>query len=252
MVDPRLQRSMLPNEPHAVNEEARTSAQQAKEALLKGNSEDAARWRTRAYPCPDGTDSLIRCRGTSPSSAVAGTGRSRRATAIRCRPGLTRMYWQPSAQVAGRSRRTDCSTATGRRASAARLRPRLDEYQRQRHDSMPGRQCHLRPKFLSAIRALARNSRPQTSDILRGYSRMRPSPRRLAPAMMGPTPRTYFMGFQTTPKPAHRGLLGGFGVLRFDNGTPSWRPGSKHRTRQSFTPSTCPAKRAIRVPESHH
>ena len=46
---------------------------------------------------------------------------------------------------------------------------------------------------------------------------------RLAPSMMGVDgPRTYFMGFQTNAEVRGTGgLLGGYGILRFDNGVPS-------------------------------
>ncbi|ORB30639.1 DUF4012 domain-containing protein [Mycolicibacterium parafortuitum] len=46
---------------------------------------------------------------------------------------------------------------------------------------------------------------------------------RLAPSMMGADgPRTYFMGFQTNAEArATGGLLGGYGILRFDEGKPS-------------------------------
>lgn len=46
---------------------------------------------------------------------------------------------------------------------------------------------------------------------------------RLAPSMMGVDgPRTYFMGFQTPAEARGTGgLLGGYGILRFDNGVPS-------------------------------
>ncbi|MCG7580091.1 DUF4012 domain-containing protein [Mycolicibacterium sp. OfavD-34-C] len=46
---------------------------------------------------------------------------------------------------------------------------------------------------------------------------------RLAPSMMGADgPRTYFMGFQTNAEARGTGgLLGGYGILRFDNGVPT-------------------------------
>lgn len=46
---------------------------------------------------------------------------------------------------------------------------------------------------------------------------------RLAPSMMGADgPRTYFMGFQTNAEARGTGgLLGGYGILRFDNGKPA-------------------------------
>ena len=45
----------------------------------------------------------------------------------------------------------------------------------------------------------------------------------LVPSMMGADgPRTYFMGFQTNAEARGTGgLLGGFGIIRFDNGTPT-------------------------------
>jgi len=46
---------------------------------------------------------------------------------------------------------------------------------------------------------------------------------RLAPSMMGADgPRTYFMGFQTNAEARGTGgLLGGFGIMKFDNGKPT-------------------------------
>ena len=60
---------------------------------------------------------------------------------------------------------------------------------------------------------------------------------RLAPSMMGADgPRTYFMGFQTNAEARGTGgLLGGFGILRFDNGTPTVDTlAAEHRTRWVF------------------
>ena len=57
--------------------------------------------------------------------------------------------------------------------------------------------------------------------------------------MMGADgPRTYFMGFQTNAEARGTGgLLGGFGILRFDDGAASVDDaGRQHRTRQGLRP----------------
>ncbi len=76
------------------------------------------------------------------------------------------------------------------------------------------------PKYLSAVRDARAALQAQTSD-LSGLLDHTALAARLAPSMMGADgPRSYFMGFQTNAEARGTGgLLGGFGVLRFDNGT---------------------------------
>jgi hypothetical protein len=69
----------------------------------------------------------------------------------------------------------------------------------------------------------ARTQLQQQISDLSGLLRNTVMAARLAPSMMGADgPRTYFMGFQTNAEARGTGgLLGAFGILRFDNGTPT-------------------------------
>jgi len=74
------------------------------------------------------------------------------------------------------------------------------------------------PAYLSAVRDARSQLQRQTSEVTHLLENTALAAR-LVPSMMGADgPRTYFVGFQTNAKPRHRGLLGGFGILRFDNG----------------------------------
>ena len=79
-----------------------------------------------------------------------------------------------------------------------------------------------KPAFISALGDARTQLQDQTSDIA-GLFRNTALAARLAPSMMGADgPRTYLMGFQTPAEARGTGgLLGGFGVLRFDNGRPT-------------------------------
>jgi hypothetical protein len=79
-----------------------------------------------------------------------------------------------------------------------------------------------KPAFISALGDARTQLQDQTSDIA-GLFRNTALAARLAPSMMGGDgPRTYLMGFQTPAEARGTGgLLGGFGVLRFDNGKPT-------------------------------
>lgn len=78
------------------------------------------------------------------------------------------------------------------------------------------------PRYVS----LLSNARSQLQNQIAGVSSIIENTAlaaRLAPSMMGADgPRSYFMGFQTNAEARGTGgLLGGFGILRFDNGTAS-------------------------------
>lgn len=78
------------------------------------------------------------------------------------------------------------------------------------------------PRYLGVLRDARSQLQAQTSDIARLLGNTALAAR-LAPSMMGADgPRSYFMAFQTNAEARGTGgLLGGFGVLRFDNGQPS-------------------------------
>ena len=78
------------------------------------------------------------------------------------------------------------------------------------------------PRYLSALRDARTELQAQTSEITELLENTALAAR-IAPSMMGADgPRTYFMGFQTNAEARGTGgLLGAFGILRFDNGTPT-------------------------------
>ncbi len=76
------------------------------------------------------------------------------------------------------------------------------------------------PRFVSLLADARSQLQDQTAEIT-GLLENTALAARLAPPMMGADgPRSYFMAFQTNAEARGTGgLLGGFGVLRFDNGT---------------------------------
>ena len=206
-------------------EQARHSAQQAKEALLKGNTEDASRWAENAHShaqtARDATHSLP----WNIASVVPWlgspfkTGQQISDVVL----GLAADVLQPSAHV-GAALSPDRLYADGR-VDVQLLR----EQEPAAEQDIGG--CHRLdadagaisdPKYLSLLRDARSELQGQTSDIAKLLENTALAAR-LAPSMMGADgPRTYFMGFQTNAEARGTGgLLGGFGILRFDNGTPT-------------------------------
>jgi hypothetical protein len=206
-------------------EEARGSARQAKEALLQGDSENAARWsneaRTQAQTARDATHSLP----WAVASAVPWLGgpfkTSQRLSDVVL--GLTTDVLQPSAQVTaaispGRLLNGDRVDVQGLRDSA----PKLDQISAAAAQLDVEANAIPDSTYLSVIRDARTELQAQTSDIARLFKNAALAAR-VAPAMMGADgPRTYFMGFQTNAEARGTGgLLGGFGILQFNNGSPA-------------------------------
>ena len=94
------------------------------------------------------------------------------------------------------------------------------------------------PEYLSAIRDARAQLQGQIADTSKLIQNTALAAR-LAPSMMGADgPRTYFMGFQTNAEARGTGgLLGGFGILRFDNGTATVdTSGTEHELKGSSAP----------------
>jgi hypothetical protein len=94
------------------------------------------------------------------------------------------------------------------------------------------------PKYLSVMSDARSALQSQISD-LSGLLDNTALAARLVPSMMGADgPRSYFMGFQTNAEARGTGgLLGGFGILRFDNGTATVeRLGRNNELDKPFTP----------------
>lgn len=206
-------------------EQARTSAQQTKDALLQGNTADATRFagdaQSHAQTARDATHSL-------PWNIVSvvpwlgspfKTGQQISDVVL----GLAAEVLKPAAE-AGATVAPNQLLADGRLDVAAlrREEPALSKIAAAAARLDADAKAISNPRYLSVIGEARSKLQAQTSDVahLLGGTAIAA---RLAPSMMGVDgPRSYFMGFQTNAEARGTGgLLGGFGILRFDDGKPS-------------------------------
>ena len=206
-------------------EHARDSAQQAKEALLEGNTEDASDWADDAHSyaqkARDATHSL-------PWNIAAvvpwvgspfKTGQQLSDVVL----GLASDVLQPSAHV-GAALSPDRLMQNGS-VDVQLLRdeePQLSKLSADAARLDADARAISDPTYLALLRDARSQLQGQTSEIAKLLENTALAAR-VAPSMMGADgPRTYFMGFQTNAEARGTGgLLGGFGILRFDNGTPT-------------------------------
>lgn len=206
-------------------EQARTSAQQTKDALLQGNTADAARFageaQSHAQAARDATHSL-------PWNIVSvvpwlgspfKTGQQISDVVL----GLTAEVLKPAAEV-GTAIAPNQMLADGRLdvqalrkeepalGTIAAAAARLDADAKAISD----------PHYVSALGEARSKLQAQTSDLMKLLSGTAIAAQ-LAPSMMGADgPRSYFMAFQTNAEARGTGgLVGGFGILRLDNGKPN-------------------------------
>lgn len=205
-------------------EQARASAQQAKDALLDGRTSDGSRLagdaQAHAQAARDATHSVPWNIATAIPlvGSPFRTGQQMSEVVL----GLTASVLKPTAdagvdvapnrmfangQLDVRALRKEEPALSKIAADAARLNT----------DAQAISNTHV--PLLSGARS---QLQAQTADIakLMGNTALAA---KLAPSLMGADgPRNYFMGFQTNAEARGTGgLLGGFGVLRFDNGKPS-------------------------------
>ena len=206
-------------------EAARSSAQQAKDELLKGNSEEASQRvgeaRAHAQTAHDATHSLP----WNIASGVPWLGSPLKTgqqitDVVR---GLTADVLQPSADVAAAL--SPDRLLEGGRVDVQLLREsesRLAEISKAGERLNADAASISEPAYLSTMKDARIQLQAQTSDVSSLIEKTALAAR-LVPAMMGVDgPRTYFMGFQTNAEARGTGgLLGGFGILRFDDGRPA-------------------------------
>lgn len=203
-------------------EQARTNAQQAKSALQEGNSEDASRFadhaQFHAQAASDATHSL-------PWSVAAfipwlgspfETGKQVSELVL----GLASDVLKPAAET-GAALSPD-RLIDGSRVDVQVLRaeePKLSKLSEAATRLNAQAQAIHDPSYVSMLRDARTQLQDQTAGIT-GLLENTALAARLAPSMMGADgPRSYFMGFQTNAEARGTGgLLGGFGILRFDNG----------------------------------
>jgi hypothetical protein len=206
-------------------EQARHSAQQTKDALLQGNTKDASRFaadaQSHAQTARDATHSVP----WNIVSVIPWVG-SPFKTAQQISDvvlGLTADVLKPTAD-AGATIAPDQLLANGRLDVQAlrKEEPVLSTIAANAARLDAAAQAISAPSYLAAVGGARTQLQAQATDISRllGDTALAA---RLAPSMLGADgPRSYFMGFQTNAEARGTGgLLGGFGILRFDDGKPS-------------------------------
>jgi hypothetical protein len=222
-------------------EQARNSAQQAKDALLQGNTGDASHFaadaQSHAQAARDATHSLpwniasfVPWLG-SPFK----TGQQISDVVL----GLTAEVLKPAAD-AGAIVAPDQLLANGRLDVAAlrKEQPALSKIAADAGRLDADARAIADPPYPSALGAARSQLQAQTTDTAKLLENTALAAR-LAPSMMGADgPRNYFMGFQTNAEARGTGgLLGGFGILHFDNGTPTMDAlGPNTELEKKFTP----------------
>ncbi len=206
-------------------EQARSDAQQAKDALLAGNSEDATRWAKNAQSNAREAQAATHSLPWNIAAAVPLLGSPLKTTQQMSDVvvGLADDVLVPGAQM-GAGISPD-KLVSGTRIDLNLLRseePRLSELAAAAANLDAQAQAISRPAYFSLI-GNARTQLQDQSAKLASLLGNTAIAAKLAPSMLGADgPRTYLMGFQTPAEARGTGgLLGGYGLLRFDDGVPS-------------------------------
>ncbi|MBX7131360.1 MAG: DUF4012 domain-containing protein [Fimbriimonadaceae bacterium] len=206
-------------------EQARTSAQRAKDALLKGDAQEASKAadeaRAQAQSARDATHSVpwnIASvvpwlgspfeTGQQVSDVVLGLAGDVLKPATAVGEALSPDHLLRDGRIDVELLRQKEPDLTKIAADAARL----DEQAKAIRD----------PEYVASLQDARTQLQRQTSDVAKLLDNTALAAR-VAPPMMGADgQRAYFMGFQTNAEARGTGgLLGGFGILHFDNGKPT-------------------------------
>jgi len=206
-------------------EQSRNYAQQAKDALLSGKADDGTRFAENAEFHARQAQSSTHTLPWTIAAAVPWLGSPFKAgqQISDVVVGLTADVLKPAAK-AGVGISPDTLFADGR-VNLQLLREKEPELSALSADATrldAEAAAITKPAFISALGDARAQLQDQSSDIA-GLFKNTALAARLAPSMMGADgPRTYLMGFQTPAEARGTGgLLGGFGVLRFENGRPT-------------------------------
>lgn len=206
-------------------EQARTSAQQAKDALSDGRVEEAQRFADAAQSQSEAANDATHSLPWNIAAAVPWlgspfeTGQQISNVVL----GLARDVLKPSSQV-GVAISPD-KLFEGSRLNVALLRenePALSKISADARRLEAEAGAISEPAYLAVLgkaRTEVQNQTVKITSLLENTALAA----RLAPSMMGADgPRTYFMGFQTNAEARGTGgILGGFGILHLDNGSPT-------------------------------
>lgn len=203
-------------------EQARDSAQKTKDLLLSGNTDGATRLAEDAQSQARQARAATHSLPWSLISAIPVVGSPLKTTQQLSDVvlGLADDVLLPATQVGG-SLSPD-KLVNGNSIDVAVLRdqePRLAELSTAASRLDASAQAITNPAYVGAIRDARSQLQEQTSKLsqLLGNTALAA---KLVPSMFGGDgPRTYLMGFQTPAEARGTGgLLGGFGVLRFEDG----------------------------------
>lgn len=222
-------------------EQARESAQQAKEALLNGDVDSASRWADNAVGHAQSAYDAAHSVPWDIASAlpwIGGpfkTGQQISDVVL----GLATTILRPAADV-GNALSPDRLLQNGR-IDVDLLReqePKLFQISVDATLLAAAATAISEPSYSAALTDARAELQRQTLEIT-GLLRNTALAARIVPSLMGADgPRTYFMGFQTNAEARGTGgLLGGFGQLRFDDGQASVDDlGSNTELTGPFTP----------------
>jgi hypothetical protein len=203
-------------------EKARENAEQAKDALLGGKSADATRFAENAQFHARQARAATHSPPWNVAAAVPVLGSPMKTTQQISDVvlGLADDVLLPAA-VKGAGLSTD-KLIDGTRVNLQLLRaeaPRLGDLSAAAAKLDVDAQAISKPAYLSLIGDARAQLQDQTSQLAKLLSNTALAAE-LAPSMLGADgPRTYLMAFQNNAEARGTGgILGGFGILRFDNG----------------------------------
>jgi hypothetical protein len=206
-------------------EQARSSAQQAKDALLHGNTKDAMQWAESAHSHAEAAREATHSAPWNVAAVVPWLG-----TPFKAGQQITDVVLGLATDVLKPSADVGVAISPERLLQGGHLdvhllrdeEPALSKISADATRLDADADAISDPGFLSILRDARSQLQRQTSEIARVLQNTALAAR-LAPTMLGVDgPRTYFMGFQTNAEARGTGgLLGGFGILQFDGGVPT-------------------------------
>jgi len=206
-------------------EQARSAVSEARESLLKGDSAETSQWVDKAVVHANNARSATHSLPWNIAAAIpwAGSPLKTGQQIADVVQGLAAKVMQPAAEVA-EVLSPDRLLQDGRvdvellRSSA----PKLSAIAQSAAALEDQANAISAPSYVAVISDARMEVQRQSAKVT-GLLRYSDIAARLAPSMLGADgPRTYFMAFQTNAEARGTGgLLGGFGVLRFDKGKPT-------------------------------
>ncbi|WP_461665201.1 DUF4012 domain-containing protein [Gordonia sputi] len=222
-------------------EQARTLSQQSKDSLLHEDTSSASKLADQAQQHAQDAKDTTHSASWSVAAAVPWLGSPLKTgqQISDVAAGLTSEVLKPAAEL-GSTVAPD-SLLAGGRVNVTALRdeaPKLTTVSAAATRLDKDAQAIQNPHFVSALDTARSQVQSQTADIatlLKNTS----IAANIGPSMLGADgPQTYFMAFQTNAEARGTGgLLGGFGILRFNDGKPTVDDlGANSELNKTFTP----------------